>query len=138
LETGERGAARPRFVFDCGLTCRSGPRIVDMAEQLSAAVLGRVLKKVYIFSFPRGRECCPNEELLKKISTSGGRAGRVDRLERIWTESLTGTEPVVWQQPEDRGSEESPMFFKTLPGVRDELHFDRWLSESRHTAGENS
>lgn len=27
------------FVFDCGLTCRSGPRIVDMAEALSRAVL---------------------------------------------------------------------------------------------------
>ncbi|MFZ2447282.1 MAG: helical backbone metal receptor [Syntrophobacteraceae bacterium] len=27
------------FVFDCGLTCRSGPRIVDMAEKLSEAVL---------------------------------------------------------------------------------------------------
>ncbi len=28
------------FIYDCGLTCRSGPRIVDMAEKLSAAVLG--------------------------------------------------------------------------------------------------
>jgi len=28
------------FVYDCGLTCRSGPRIVDMAEALSEAVLG--------------------------------------------------------------------------------------------------
>jgi iron complex transport system substrate-binding protein len=28
------------FVYDCGLTCRSGPRIVDMAEELSRAVLG--------------------------------------------------------------------------------------------------
>ena len=27
------------FIFDCGLTCRSGPRIVDMAEQLHGAVL---------------------------------------------------------------------------------------------------
>jgi iron complex transport system substrate-binding protein len=27
------------FVYDCGLTCRSGPRIVDMAEALSKAVL---------------------------------------------------------------------------------------------------
>lgn len=27
------------FVYDCGLTCRSGPRIVDMAEELSGAVL---------------------------------------------------------------------------------------------------
>jgi iron complex transport system substrate-binding protein len=27
------------FVYDCGLTCRSGPRIVDMAEALSEAVL---------------------------------------------------------------------------------------------------
>ena len=27
------------FVYDCGLTCRSGPRIIDMAEALSEAVL---------------------------------------------------------------------------------------------------
>lgn len=27
------------FVFDCGLTCRSGPRIVDMAEQLHEVIL---------------------------------------------------------------------------------------------------
>ncbi len=27
------------LIFDCGLTCRSGPRIVDMAEKLSEAVL---------------------------------------------------------------------------------------------------
>ena len=27
------------FIFDCGLTCRSGPRIVDMVEGLSKAVL---------------------------------------------------------------------------------------------------
>jgi iron complex transport system substrate-binding protein len=27
------------FIYDCGLTCRSGPRIVDMAEELSKAVL---------------------------------------------------------------------------------------------------
>ena len=27
------------YVFDCGLTCRSGPRIVDMAEALNRAVL---------------------------------------------------------------------------------------------------
>ncbi len=26
-------------IYDCGLTCRSGPRIVDMAEELSRAVL---------------------------------------------------------------------------------------------------
>lgn len=26
------------FVFDCGLTCRSGPRIVDMVEELSRAM----------------------------------------------------------------------------------------------------
>lgn len=26
------------FVFDCGLTCRSGPRIVDMVEQLAHAL----------------------------------------------------------------------------------------------------
>ena len=28
-------------VFDCGLTCRSGPRIVDMAEQLNGVLMGR-------------------------------------------------------------------------------------------------
>lgn len=28
------------FIYDCGLTCRSGPRIVDMAEKLSEAILG--------------------------------------------------------------------------------------------------
>ena len=27
------------YVYDCGLTCRSGPRIVDMAEELNRAVL---------------------------------------------------------------------------------------------------
>ena len=27
------------FVYDCGLTCRSGPRIVDMAEELNRTVL---------------------------------------------------------------------------------------------------
>ncbi len=27
------------FIYDCGLTCRSGPRIVDMCEELSRAVL---------------------------------------------------------------------------------------------------
>ncbi len=27
------------FVYDCGLTCRSGPRIVDMAEELNRAVM---------------------------------------------------------------------------------------------------
>ena len=27
------------FIFDCGLTCRSGPRIIDMAEQLHRVVL---------------------------------------------------------------------------------------------------
>ncbi len=27
------------YVFDCGLTCRSGPRIVDMAEELHRAVI---------------------------------------------------------------------------------------------------
>lgn len=27
------------FVFDCGLTCRSGPRIVDMAEELNKVVM---------------------------------------------------------------------------------------------------
>jgi len=27
------------YVYDCGLTCRSGPRIVDMAEALNRAVL---------------------------------------------------------------------------------------------------
>jgi len=26
------------FIFDCGLTCRSGPRIVDMVEQLARAL----------------------------------------------------------------------------------------------------
>ena len=26
------------FIFDCGLTCRSGPRIVDMVEQLAEAI----------------------------------------------------------------------------------------------------
>ena len=27
------------YLYDCGLTCRSGPRIVDMAEELNRAVL---------------------------------------------------------------------------------------------------
>lgn len=27
------------YVYDCGLTCRSGPRIVDMAEKLNEAVM---------------------------------------------------------------------------------------------------
>ena len=27
------------YLYDCGLTCRSGPRIVDMAEELNKVVL---------------------------------------------------------------------------------------------------
>ena len=27
------------YIYDCGLTCRSGPRIVDMAERLNEAIL---------------------------------------------------------------------------------------------------
>lgn len=27
------------YIYDCGLTCRSGPRIVDMAEELNKAVM---------------------------------------------------------------------------------------------------
>ena len=27
------------YLYDCGLTCRSGPRIVDMAEELNRVVL---------------------------------------------------------------------------------------------------
>ena len=34
-----RAVRRKRvFIFDCGLTCRSGPRIVDMVEQLARAL----------------------------------------------------------------------------------------------------
>lgn len=29
------------LIFDCGLTCRSGPRIVDMVEQLAHAIHGK-------------------------------------------------------------------------------------------------
>jgi iron complex transport system substrate-binding protein len=33
------------FIFDCGLTCRSGPRIVDMVEQLAKAIHPRRMNR---------------------------------------------------------------------------------------------